>query len=59
MKWHELMENYENEVRRAFKLKEKFTQGADKRITRFKEKFYAKKKFKSKKELIYVGVHIR
>ena len=59
MEWHKLMENYENEVRQAFKLKEKFTQEADKRITRFTEKFYDKKKFKSKKELIYVGVHIR
>ena len=53
------MEKYENEVRRAFTLKKKFIQGADKRITRVTEKFYRKKKLKSSKDLIYVGVHIR
>ena len=59
MKWHKLMEKYENEVRRAFTLKKKFIQGAVKRINRVKEKFLRKKKLKSNKDLIYVGVHIR
>ena len=58
MKWHLLMEKYEDDVRRAFQLKKKFIQGADKRILRVTEKIRRKKKLKFK-EFIYVGVHIR
>lgn len=60
MGWHQLMSKYEENVRHAFKFKDKFIRGADKRIRQITEKFYKKLKNKKKvKNIIYVGVHIR
>ena len=53
------MEPQEAAIRRAFTFKDKFLIGADRRLHRVTEKFYKKKKYKKKKEIVYVGIHIR
>lgn len=56
------MSDYEPDVRHAFKFKDKFIIGADRRIGKFTAKFkekLGKKKWSKVQNIIYVGVHIR
>ena len=58
--WHILMQDYEQDVRRAFTFRDHFVHGADKRIARFTKKLKDKHKALQKaKEITYVGIHIR
>ena len=58
--WHTIMQDYEDDVRRAFVFRDHFIQGADKRIARYTNMLKEKHKpLRKAKEIIYVGIHIR
>ena len=59
--WETLMNLHIAAIRRAFTFKDKFILAADRELFRAKEIFYKNqyKKLKKKKEMIFVGIHIR
>ena len=54
------MNNYYDDVKRAFTFRDHFIQGADKRIARYTNKLKDKHKaLRKAKEIVYVGMHLR